>query len=189
MRSSSRSQGRLAAALTIVALALTAAGPALAETRIAIVDVQRAVMATEDGIRAQATMKKRFDKRQQELDAKQAELAKVHDEIERQARVISREAVQRRIEDWQQQMLKLQTVYVEYQKELQKMQGELIGPVIKKMTGVIARLAKKNGYELILDKQAAPYVRQDLDLTDQVIQLYNAGGEGDAEEKKPEGNK
>jgi outer membrane protein len=57
------------------------------------------------------------------------------------------------------------------------------------MLAVIARLAKKNGYEIILDKAGAPYVRQDLDVTDQVIQLYNSGGGGEAadEEKKPDG--
>jgi outer membrane protein len=57
------------------------------------------------------------------------------------------------------------------------------------MMAVIGRLAKKNGYELILDKQAAPYVRPDLDLTEQVIQMYNGGGadSGDADEKKPDG--
>jgi outer membrane protein len=187
MKLSLRAAARIAAVLVLASLATAQHSASAGESKIAIVDVQRAVMATEDGIRAQATMKKRFDKRQQELDAKKTELARIHDDIDRQARVMSREAIQRRIEDWQQQMLKLQTVFVEYEKELQKMQADLTGPIIKKIMAVIARVAKKNGYELILDKSAAPYVRQDLDLTDQVIQLYNSGGgdEGGGDEKKP----
>jgi len=180
-----------------LALAFAAAAPLLvagegaasAQTKIAIVDVQHAVMATEEGIRAQATLKKRFDKRQQELDGKQTELARARDDIEKQSRVLSREALQKRMEDWQRRMVELQTVFVDYNKELQKMQGELTAPIIKKVIGVIARLAKKSGYELILDKQAAPYVRPDLDLTEQVVQLYNSGGEvaePAPEEKKPD---
>ncbi|APR80022.1 Outer membrane protein H precursor [Minicystis rosea] len=173
----------LAAASTVSLGARSAA----AETRIAIVDVQHAVMATEDGIRAQATLKKVFDKRQADLDAKQTELAKARDDIEKQSRVLSREALQKRMEDWQARMVKLQTDFVEYNKELQKRQAELTAPIIRKMMETIARLAKKNGYEVVLDKQAAPYVRPDLDLTEQVIQLYNTGGGGgDAEEKKPD---
>jgi outer membrane protein len=154
-----------------------------------VVDVQRAVMATEDGIRAQATLKKDFDKRQQDLDAKQNELAKAREDIEKQSRVLSREALQKRMEDWQRRMVELQTVFVDYNKTLQKKQGELTSPIIKKMVAVIGRLAKRNGYEIILDKAGAPYVRTDLDLTDQVIQLYNSGGGGDSgdEEKKPDG--
>ncbi len=160
------------------------------EARIGVVDVQHALMATEDGIRAQHTLKKDFDKRQQELDAKQNELSKARDDIEKQSRFLSREALQKRTEDWQRRMVELQTVFVDYNKTLQKKQGELIAPISQKIMAVIARLAKKRGYELILDKQAAPYARQDLDLTEQVIQMYNSGGdaaEPAAEEKKPDG--
>lgn len=155
-----------------------------AETKLAFVDVQRAVMATEDGMRAQATLKKLFDKRQADLDGKQGELARARDDIEKQSRVVSREVLQKRMEDWQARMIKLQTDFVEYNKELQKKQGELTAPIIRKMMESIARLAKKNGYEAVLDKQATAYVRPDLDLTEQVIQLYNTGGGGDADEKK-----
>ena len=147
------------------------------QLKFAVVDVQRAVMETEDGLRAQATLKKFFDKRQQELDAKQNELQKQREEIEKQAKVLSQQALQKRMEDWQKQMVELQTVFVEYNKELQKKQGELTQPIIKKMIGIIGRLAKKNGYEVVIDKQAAPYARADLDLTEQVVQLYNSGGD------------
>lgn len=168
-------------ALLLAMLAFAPARDAAAQSRIGVVDLQHAVMATEDGIRAQATLKKRFDKRQQDLDAKQTELQRAREDIERQSRVLSRDALQKRMEDWQRQMVELQTVFVEYNKELQKMQGDLTGPIIKKMMGVVSRLAKKQGFELIIDKQAAPYARPDLDLTERVIQLYNSGGEAEAE--------
>ena len=61
--------------------------------KFAVVDVQRAVMETEDGLRAQATLKKFFDKRQQELDAKQNELQKQREEIEKQSKVLSQQAL------------------------------------------------------------------------------------------------
>ena len=46
-------------------------------TKVAVVDVQRAVANTEDGLRAQATLKKLFDSRQQELNRKQNEMQKL----------------------------------------------------------------------------------------------------------------
>jgi outer membrane protein len=177
-------------ALLVAFAALLVAPLASAEGKVAVVDVQHAVMQTEDGIRAQATLKKLFDKRQQELDGKQAELQKTREDIERQSRLLSREALEKRMEDWQRRMVELQTVFVDYNKELQKKQGELTAPIIKKMMGMIARLAKKKDIDLIVDKQAAPYARQDLDLTDQIIQLYNSGeagdsgGEGDGKDSK-----
>jgi outer membrane protein len=150
---------------------------ARADGKIAVVDVQHAVMQTEDGIRAQAELKKLFDKRQQDLDSSQVELQRAREDIEKQSRVLSREALAKRMEDWQRRMVQLQTVFVDYNKELQKKQGERTGPILKKMIGIISRIAKKNGYEVVIDKQAAPYARADLDLTEQVVQLYNSGGE------------
>ena len=176
-----RALARIAAVTLVAASTLgLLEGVAAAEGKIAVVDVQHAVMQTEDGIRAQAMLKKLFDKRQQELDARQTELGRAREDIEKQSRVLSRQALEKRMEDWQRRMVELQTVFVDNNKELQKKQGELTGPIIKKMVGIIARLAKKSGYELIIDKQAVPYARPDLDLTEQIVQMYNSGDAGDA---------
>lgn len=181
-----RALARIAAAAVVAASTLgLSEGRARAEGKIGVVDVQQAVMQTEDGIRAQATLKKLFDKRQQELDARQTELGRAREDIEKQSRVLSRQALEKRMEDWQRRMVELQTKFVENNKELQEKQGQLTGPIIKKLVGVIARLAKKNGYDLIVDKQAVPYARPDLVLTDQIVQLYN-GGDAEA---APEGEK
>ncbi len=145
------------------------------QLKLAVVDVQRAVMETEDGLRASATLKKFFDKRQQELDAKQNDLQKQREEIEKQSKVLSQQALQKRMEEWQKQMLELQTVFVEYNKELQKKQGELTQPIYGKIMGLLRRVATQDGYDAILEKQAVPYMRNDLDLTDKIIQMYNSG--------------
>lgn len=144
--------------------------------KVAAVDVQRVVMQTEDGLRAQATLKKLFDSRQQELNRKQTELGKQKDEIEKQQKVLSKEAYAKRVEEWQKQMMELQQVFVEYNKELEKKQKELTDPVFEKVMGIIKRIAARDGYDMIVDKQTVAYIRSDLDLTDQCIQLYNGGG-------------
>jgi len=56
--------------------------------------------------------------------------------------------------------------------------------------GIIRRLATQEGYDVVLEKQAATYFRADLDLTDKVITLYNRDGAPaaaapKAAEKKP----
>jgi outer membrane protein len=164
----------LAGAAFLGALSL----PAHAEMKIAVVDTQRAVMETEDGLRTQASLKKHFDKRQRDLDDKQTTLQKEREDIEKQKDVLSKQALQTRIDKWQRDMAELQTVFVEYNKELQKKQNELTQPIFQKTMGIIRRLATQNGYDLVVDKQAVPYHRSDLDLTDRVITEYNqaAGG-------------
>ncbi len=154
------------------------------QMKVAVIDTQRAVMETEDGLRLQATLKKLFDNRQRELDKKQEDLQKERDDIDKQKDVLSKTALAKRFDKWQREMVQLQTVFVEYNKELQKKQNELTQPIFQKAMGIIRRLATQDGYDVVVDKQAVPYVRSDLDLTDRVITMYNQGAPGDGGDTK-----
>jgi len=163
------------AALAAGVFLLAAAPTASAQMRVAVVDTQRAVMESEDGLRAQATLKKLFDKRQRELDQKQKDLQKEREELEKNRAQINTEAMAKRAENWQREMAQVQAVFVEYNKELQQKQNELTQPIVQKTVGIIRRLATQEGFDLVLERQAATYFRSDLDLTDRVITLYNRG--------------
>jgi len=175
-----------ALALAAAAFVLTTAPGAFAQMRVAVVDTQRAVMETEDGLRAQATLKKLFDKRQRELDQKQKDLQKEREDLEKNRDKIATEAMQKRAENWQREMAQVQAVFVEYNKELQQKQNELTGPIVQKAVGIIRRLATQEGYDLVLERQAATYFRSDLDLTDKVITLYNRDNGGAPAAPKPD---
>ncbi|MCL2822526.1 MAG: OmpH family outer membrane protein [Polyangiaceae bacterium] len=164
--------------LCIASLVLLSAPIAAAQIKIAVVDMQRAVMETEDGLRAQATLKKLFDRKQSDLDARQEELKRARDDIEKQARVLSKDALDRRRAEWEQSMAELQNMFVEFNKELQKEERRLTQPIITRVQSVLRQLAAQEGYDAILERAAVPYVRTDLDITDRVIQRYNAGGAG-----------
>lgn len=165
-------------ALLVMASSLTAR----AEMKIAVVDTQRAIMDTEEGMRAQATLKKIFDNRQRELDKKQEQLQKEREDIEKQQGILSKEALSKRLEAWQRDMSQLQATFLEYNKELQKKQGELTQPIYQRTMTLIRRLATTEGYDLVVDRQAAPFVRGDLDVTDKLIQMINSGA-GDKDTK------
>jgi len=173
----SRTFRRVAGSVT-VGLAVALAAPAvIAEIKFAVVDTQRVVLETEEGLRASATLKKLFDKRQQESESRQREMLKEREDIEKQRGIVSAEALAKRAEKWQREMMELQQSFVEYNKELQQKQAQLTNPIVRKAMGVIRRIAISEGYDLVMDKQATPYFRADLDLTDRVITTYNKGGD------------
>lgn len=179
-------------ALRAFASALAAVGligltlPAHAEGRVAVVDMQHAVLQTEQGLKVQATLKKLFDKRQQEINAAQTELAQMEEDIKKQQWLLSKDAYLKRMEDWQQRMIAVQQKYIAYQKELQEKQANLAAPIIKKIASIVGRIANKKGFDVVIDRQAIAYVRADLDLTDQVIQMVNSGDSGDSGDAKDE---
>jgi outer membrane protein len=168
----------LAAALAAVVSLLGTT--AFAQTKMAVVDVQRAVMQSEDGLRAQATLKKVFDSRQQELNKRQTDLQKQKEEIDKQKTVLSQAALQKKVDDWQKEMVELQQTFVEYNKELEKKQKELTDPIFERVLGAIKRIAGTDGYDLIVDRATVAFARGDLDLTDRVIQISNGSGAGPA---------
>ncbi|MCC6645422.1 MAG: OmpH family outer membrane protein [Polyangiaceae bacterium] len=161
--------------------AAPAAPAAAGVTKLAVVDIQRAVMETEDGLRAQAQLKKYFDRRQAELNGRQEELLKKKDDLEKQSKLLSKEALARAMEDWQRQMAELQQVFQSYNGELGKKQNEITAPIFARVSGYLRKIAKKDGYDVILDRQAVPYVKAELDLTDLVISMYNSGEDTPAE--------
>ncbi|HEU4411471.1 MAG TPA: OmpH family outer membrane protein [Polyangiaceae bacterium] len=164
-----------AASLLRPALAADPAPAGGVGPRIAIIDMQRAVIETEDGLRAQAALRKYVDRRQSELNARQEELVRKKDELEKQAKVLSKEALQRATEEWQRQAVGLQGVLQDSNQELQRRQNDVLAPVYGRVAGLVRKIARNEGFDLIVERQAVPYVRAELDLTDRVILLYNAG--------------
>ena len=180
-----KSSFRFLSVVVAATAVLFGAAEAHAQSKIAVVDTQRAIMETEDGLRAQASLKKIFDNKQRELDKKQEDLQKEREDMEKQRDVLSKAALAKRVDKWQREMMALQGVFVDYNKELQKKQGELTQPIVQKIMGTIRRLATTEGLDMVVDKQAAPYVRSDLDVTDRIITLYNQGGGSDEGGKAP----
>lgn len=171
-----------------IAFVTTLSSALVAQMKVAVVDTQRAVMETEDGLRMQATLKKLFDARQQEIDKKQNEMQKERADIDKQRSVLSQQALAARVEKWQQEAMQVQQRFMQYNQELQQKQNELMQPILQRALGTVRRLATAEGYAMVVDKQAVPFVRSDLDLTDRVITAYNSGQVGAPAQPAPSGN-
>jgi outer membrane protein len=168
----------------LVALLLAAYTPrAFAQVRVAVVDLQRAMTETEDGRRAKRRLKKLFDDRQEELDRRRQELERLSEEA--QAPGLSEETRRDRAENVQRKALELQQLYVQYQQEIAQKEAELTSSIIRRMETILRRLGQAEGYTLILERQqgGVVFAPTNLDLTDVVIQRYEAGEGRDEPER------
>ena len=163
--------------LALGASLVAAPADAAAQSKIAVVDVRRAVLETEEGLRAQATLKKLFDSRQVELDNKQRKLQAEKEELDKQEKAgkVPKAEIDRKFDDLQKRAIELQQTIVEYQNEMRRKEGELTNPILQKVLGLVRRIAQQEGYEMIIDKATVPYFRTDLEITDRTIQMYNTG--------------
>ncbi len=179
-------------AITLVAaLLLSTWAPRIyAQVHIAVVDLQRALNETEDGRRAKARLKRLFKQRQQELDKAQGELKSLKEEFDEQSDTLSAEARQERLDQIQKQFVELQSTYVEYQRELAEKEAEMTQEIIARMETILRRIGQEEGYTLILERNegGVVFVPSNLDLTDVVIQRYNAGEGRDADSDSSSGS-
>jgi Skp family chaperone for outer membrane proteins len=146
------------------------------DMRIAVVrmdEIQNTATALKD-LREQ---KEKYEKSlRDELTRDQKALEKEKTEIEKSQDVLSREALQRRIVDYQNKVTKLQrdlteraqSIEMSYQKALNEMQKEHLDPIIE---GIIA----KKKLSLVIDGRMARIGADatNLDITNEVVQALD----------------
>ena len=144
--------------------------------KIGVVDLQRAINETEDGRQAKRRLTKLFDERQKELDRAQESLKSQKESIERQQGVLSEDALKKKVEKYQEDLMALQTEYVDYQRELSTKEAELTKKILDKMQAILRRIGQTDGYTLILEANegGVVWVPSNLDLTDVLIQRDNS---------------
>jgi outer membrane protein len=176
-----RSSRLIALALLLVA-GFGSAAHADPPIKIAVVDMQRAMNETEDGRKAKSNLKKVFEERQKQLDKQQNDLKTMKESLEKQRDVLSRDVLAKKLEEYQKAFGELQTTYMEFQRELQSKEGELTRDIIERMQRIMRRVGQTDGYTLVLERNESGvvFVPSNYDLTDLLIQRYNAG-EGKAE--------
>jgi outer membrane protein len=185
----------LSTRVLVLSLAVAGAVPAAApsdasaqQMKVAVVDMQRAMNETEDGRKAKTQLKKIFEERQKTLDKQQNDLKAMKENLEKQRDVLSREVLAKKFEEYQKAFGELQTTYMEFQRELQSKEGELTKGIIDRMQRIMRRVGQTDGYTLILERSegGVVYVPINFDLTDVLIQRYNAGeGREASPEPKP----
>jgi Skp family chaperone for outer membrane proteins len=146
-----------------------------ADLRIAVIRMD-AIQANADAIKSLRSQRESYEaKLRDELTREQKALEKEKSEIERSQDVLSRDALQHRVADYQNRVGKLQrsltenaqSIEMSFQKGLADIQAKHLDPIIE---GVIA---KKN-LSLVIDGRFARIGNvPNLDITDDIIKALN----------------
>jgi len=147
-----------------------------AELRIALIRMD-AIQSDAKALQDLRRQKESYEKKlRDELTVEQKALEKEKAEIEKSQDVLSREALQRRVVDYQNRVTKLQrdlaeraqSIEVSFQKALNEIQAKHLDPIIE---GVI----EKKNLSLVIDGRFARTGAnvQNLDITDEVIKALD----------------
>jgi outer membrane protein len=168
--------GLAALALAVAAPVVAAPSVALAEVpavkKIAMVDMQRVLNETKEGKKARLdleqsskTKQEKLDKKRTKLEADAAKLGK----LKGAALTSAQETLQR-------ESMELQSMLMTLEQELGDMHNKTLESMYKRAQEIVTKLAKERSIDLVLvrDSMTVIYAKEGLDLTDEVVKLYNS---------------
>ena len=154
--------------------------PATITTKIGYIDVQRVLARSAAGVAAREQLEKERGTIQKDMDGRRQELEKLRDEIEKKGPLMSADARREKQEQFDRKRRDAARAADDYQKELEKKEGQLLQKVLQEVGGIIEKVGKEKNYYMIVEKRNAGvlYAANDADLTDEVIRAYDrdAGG-------------
>ena len=161
----------------ILMATLLAPLPAFAQAsdgRIGIVRLQDALVSCREGKAAKKKLEADFTGKQNQLRNKEAALNRRYQALEkRKAGGENAASLAKDLAAFEQEWMKAQQLRMTLQKELASSEAEMTQKILKKMRPLIQRLARKNGYTVVLDASQALYYPGDLDITDKLVEAYD----------------
>ena len=160
----------------ILGLALVGA-PALAQqsdARIGIMRLQDALTGCKEGKAARKKLQADFRGKQNQLKNREAALKRRYEQLEKQKNSgVSQDKLREDLASFQKSVLEAQLLRAKLQQALAEIEAELTRKILAKMKPLIAKIARKGGYTVILDAGQVLHAPDDLDVTDKLIRLYD----------------
>ena len=142
--------------------------------KIGYVDMQKAIQSTGAGKKAKKNLETAFNKKKEELQKKEADIKKMNEDFEKKKLVLSDEVKQRKANELRTEMMKYQEMVGKSQLAIQKKERDLTMPIVKKLRGLLEKIAKSDNYTVILEKseQSVLYAKKEIDLTERLVKDF-----------------
>jgi outer membrane protein len=147
--------------------------------RVGVIDPQAVIEKSKAGSRALAGLKEHAQARETVMKNDQKELEKLQEELQASKDKLSAEEQKRKQERFSQRFQEWQKRGQEFQAELGQKQKELVQEYMKKIQEATSIVAKRHGFDVVIDKGSEStlkivlYHRDGLDLTNEVVKEFN----------------
>jgi outer membrane protein len=162
---------------TWIAMSAGCAGSgAKIEGTIGLVDPARVLNDSNAGKKAKESLTAFSKNRQALIEIEEKELRRMEEDFIKQASVLSPAAKNEREQIFRRRMAEYQQKAGELNREVQEKQKDVLEAFRDKVEAVVAKVAKRNGLQVVIDKGKggpAIYGAQELDITTQVIEEFN----------------
>ncbi len=147
--------------------------------RVGVIDPQAVIEKSKAGSRALATLKEHAQARESLLKNDQKELEKLQNDLKAKQSSLSKEELKVKQEQFGRKLQSFQKRGQEFQVELNQKQKELVQEYMKKIQTATSIVAKRHGFDVVIDKGSETtlkivlYSRDGLDLTREVTKEFD----------------
>ncbi|MCH9755447.1 MAG: OmpH family outer membrane protein [Gammaproteobacteria bacterium] len=157
--------------VSIVALmtSLLAISARAAEVKLAVVDMQAVLQKAPQIAKINEALTRQFKGRQDSIVKAQNELQKEASNLQKNAAVMKadeRNILENKLMTDQN---KVKSMIASFQSDLSKKQSESLHSFSQQLDGVVSKVAVQSGYDLVIQKGSTLYAKNDLDITQQVL--------------------
>lgn len=164
-------------ALLVILMIGNISGNAFAQSgegKIGVVDFQRVIDASDEGKQAQEVVKKKFDELTQQAKQLEEEFKMMKAEYDNQAAVLTLEARSKKLDELERKEVEYKRFVQDSELEVRKAEQRALQELYNEIKKVVFEYGKQEHYMLILERQSVLYVGESIDLTDEIIRVYNA---------------
>ena len=171
---------------TVMCFCLLASSYGADVAKIGIVDFQRIIKTSSAGKKATDEINKQGKKIEADLKKKGEKIEAAKNKLEREALVMSKEMREEKEREIRINVNDFKTLQKRYVAEFKEHEKRLVGRIQEEMLTIIDEMGKQEGFLLILEKREAGvmYSPNTIDITDRLIQKYNANFARNAEKNK-----
>jgi Skp family chaperone for outer membrane proteins len=143
---------------------------------VAVINPVKAIQGTAEGNKALMALQKKEQQIRSELGKLDMQANDLATKIQTQGFALSIEAQQKMSRELESIKIKRKRAEEDFSREYQELEFKLINPIKKGMLSIIKDVSKNKGYSVVFDLSISgvAYYDPDFDITEEVIQKYNA---------------
>lgn len=160
--------------LTIIVAVFPAFGADVA--KIGVIDFQKILETSSAGKASQVEINKQGKSMEAELKKNQEELEALQKRNQREALVMSQEKREEKEREFRIKVNDFRTLEQRFKREMTELNQRLVKRLRDDVLALVEEIGKKEGYLLVLERRegGVVYAPISIDITDRLIQLYNA---------------
>jgi len=144
------------------------------KVKIGFIDVQRAISESQAGKRAKERFQAQVKKAEGDLLKEKSEIERLKADLDKKGPLLKDEEKRNLEADLQRRYVNYQRGMQDQQQDLRQKEGEMTGDILKELEKIVNEVGKADKFTLILERSQILYSDQGIDITNRVIEAFNA---------------